>query len=595
MKQLFPDAPENLAALGDELLTETLASFQDVSRRLKAGEIDLADHFDDDKMTDEDRSAEAMSQWRAAAEVVQEIRGVLAANAEAREAFASEAEEIDAAFGEVTEEAPVAEADEPEAELAAEAVETTEVEEVVVEEVVEEKQEVLVAAAVPAPPRRVLYPAVPKNHQARDSVSDERRSVLVAAGGQVDVRAGAELDALAFAQSMIDMARRRGPIQKVQGGGRERILLASADLPFPEDRYLHSGDPDGNAEKIRNIGSAFLGRDGMQALMAAGGICNPPQPFYDVPDVTTTARPVRDGLPGFRADRGAVSVPSVSGIGDITDAITVIEEEDDAAGGTFATKSCQDFDCATWTDVAVGAIAHCRTYGNLTSRSWPEGIAHENRNTMAAWARTAEGRLLDRIDSLSLKLTRGAVYGAVSTFIYALQVSRVGIISRLRMDPSTRFNVILPFWAAAMMSTDIVNNQEDYRFDYASEAIGALLSKYGFNAIWHLDEGLTGGADTEVWPDEVTNTGQDDWPGSTVIARVFPASQFLYLDGGSLELGLVRDSGLNHINNYEMFGESWENVARIGPVQAAHRLAITVCPDGTAAPTDGTAFVCSGS
>lgn len=583
MEQLFPDAPEDLTALGDEQLQDLLASFKDVSRRLRAGEIDLAETFGD--VPRAEASAEAMSQWRAAADVVRAVRAELSGRVEAVEAFDAEASEIDAEFADAAVE------DEPEADADGDADEDAADEDAEPEAEAAVEAEVLAAAATP---RRVLYPAVPRSHRAEAEAEGSAAPVLVAASGLPTRRGGDELDRGSYARTVIDVASRRGAPTHHRDGTEERILVASAALRFPEERTLHAKDADGNTEKIRKLGNPYLGAESRQALVASGGICAPPTPFYDVPGVGVTSRPVRDSLPSFQAERGAVSVPSVSTIGDITTAITVIEAADDALGGTFATKSCQAIDCATWTDVAVGAIAHCREVGNLNARTWPEGVAHENDLTMVAWARTAEGRLLDRIDAGSLSLSRAAVYGASSTLLYALQVSRAGIISRLRLDPGTRFNAILPFWGAEAFSADLVNSQYG-RFDTPPEQVGALLSRFGFNAVWHLDEGIAVAADTEVWPDEITSTGQDDWPGTLLIARVHPAGHFLYLDGGSLELGVVRDSTLNSTNDYQLFGESFENLAAIGPLQAAHRLAITVCPDGTVAAPDTTAITCNPS
>ncbi len=595
--RLFPDAPEDLGALGNEQLTDLLASFQDVSRRLRAGEINLADHFGDG-VSQEDASAEAMSQWREAATQVAAIRAELASREEAVEAFAEEADQLHAAFEDDSDTAEVvAEADSTEA-LAAEDDSDDEDDEDDAEaasdepsgEAAEETEEALVAST--PTPRRVLYPAVPRSHRAE--ASEKGRTALVAASGLQGVRGGSELDAMGFARALQEVARRLGPVHHHRDGGRERTLVASASMSWPEDRVLKANDPVGNTEKIKALGSPYFGQESMEVLLASGGICAPPTPFYDIPNLSTTARPVRDALPSFMADRGGVSVPSVSTLADATGAITVIEASDDALGGTFATKSCLDMDCAEWTDVFVGAIAHCRQYGNLNARTWPEGIAHENANTMAAWARTAEGRLLDRIDALSVDVTRTAVYGASSTLLYALQLSRVGIISRLRMDPRTRFNVILPFWLAELVSLDLVNSQYG-RFDTPPEQVGALLSRFGFNVTWHLDEGIAEGADAEVFETQTDGAAQVDWPGTIAVARLHPAGHFLHLDNGSMELGLVRDSTLNETNDHEVFGESFENVARIGPEEAGHRIEITICPDGTVAAPDTDAFACSAS
>ena len=39
---------------------------------------------------------------------------------------------------------------------------------------------------------------------------------------------------------------------------------------------------------------------------------------------------------------------------------------------------------------------------------------------------------------------------------------------------------------------------------------------------------------------------------------------------GVLELGIVRDSTLNSTNDFQVFGERFRNVARIGPAQARY-------------------------
>ena len=73
---------------------------------------------------------------------------------------------------------------------------------------------------------------------------------------------------------------------------------------------------------------------------------------------------------------------------------------------------------------------------------------------------------------------------------------------------------------------------------------------------------------------------------------LFPEGTFLHLDGGTLELGIVRDSTLNSTNDYQVFGETFENVARIGPTQAARWLSLDICPVGTF-PATGTALACT--
>jgi hypothetical protein len=72
---------------------------------------------------------------------------------------------------------------------------------------------------------------------------------------------------------------------------------------------------------------------------------------------------------------------------------------------------------------------------------------------------------------------------------------------------------------------------------------------------------------------------------------LFPAGAFIHVDGGSLELGIVRDSTLNSTNDYQIFGESFENVARIAPLQATRWATVAVCPSGEF-PATTTALSC---
>jgi hypothetical protein len=66
---------------------------------------------------------------------------------------------------------------------------------------------------------------------------------------------------------------------------------------------------------------------------------------------------------------------------------------------------------------------------------------------------------------------------------------------------------------------------------------------------------------------------------------------FIHVDSGTLELGLVRDSTLNSTNDFQFFGESFENVARIGPAQSALWITQDVCANGVY-PALGTAPTC---
>jgi hypothetical protein len=67
-------------------------------------------------------------------------------------------------------------------------------------------------------------------------------------------------------------------------------------------------------------------------------------------------------------------------------------------------------------------------------------------------------------------------------------------------------------------------------------------------------------------------------------ALLFQSGSWLFLDGGNLDLGLVRDSVLNDRNRYRQFTETFEGVANRG-IESL-RLAMSVQPTGTTAGTE---------
>jgi hypothetical protein len=50
----------------------------------------------------------------------------------------------------------------------------------------------------------------------------------------------------------------------------------------------------------------------------------------------------------------------------------------------------------------------------------------------------------------------------------------------------------------------------------------------------------------------------------TFVWYLFAEGTFLFLDGGTLDLGIIRDSTLVGTNDYKMFVETFEGVAKVG-------------------------------
>jgi hypothetical protein len=81
------------------------------------------------------------------------------------------------------------------------------------------------------------------------------------------------------------------------------------------------------------------------------------------------------------------------------------------------------------------------------------------------------------------------------------------------------------------------------------------------------------------------------WP-TVVQWYLFHEGAWLVLDGGTLDLGIVRDSTLNSQNRYQMFFEAFENIVFVG-VESL-RIRSTICVNGATSGTVAPTTICQG-
>jgi hypothetical protein len=596
MDPLFPELPEDLASLSDEELSDLLQKHQVA--------VDLIDAEDED-FTKGLSAEDVISQYTAGVEQIEAIVADQKRRSDEEEQYLVEKAELSAKAkaalkveaAEETEESDQLALQEEQEEVEEGAEADGEEEEVSEEEPVSEVEVVTAAAETeskeeerkPAPVRLRRPPQASPERQLRDMQGTQ----LIAASQVEGARPGQAFDRMGLAKAMHKTANRFGRVSKHDRGTEHRILIASASYAFPEERKLHPKDWEANSEKLAAVVPPSIpGLPGYSndALVASGGLCAPLEPIYSMPNFASQARPVRDGLPSFQAERGGVNVPTATAIGDITTAISIIEEAEDALGGTFATKSCQDLDCPAYTEVPVTIISHCREYGNLNAMAWPEKIAHENDLTMAAHARSAESYLLGRIRAQSVVETSAQVLGAYADLADVLLRVRASVSYVLRMAPGARFRVLAPAWLGELLADDSAQAQFD-RYQNQAQMV-AHLEALGFAVTLFQDDiGVPAVGVSQAFGDEVSGGAADGFPTVAQVA-VYPEGEFIHVDSGSLELGIVRDSTLNSTNDYQIFGETFENVARLGPEQGARWIEATVCPTGEFA-TPGAARTCS--
>lgn len=385
------------------------------------------------------------------------------------------------------------------------------------------------------------------------------------------------------------------------GGGGEGFTLhpvAHAEMEYPAERQL-SGDLTDDASRIEKHLEQRWAAMHQTALTAAGGLCAPAETIYDIRVLGSVARPVRGALPSFQARRGAVQLRPPIGYRSLEGSITDWTMANDANPGTDGptTKNIIDVVCPTPFTVTVeGGVVRIR-FHNVTARFDPEMVGANTQAAQVAFARHQENKLLAKMDAQMKTLTAGKVLGATRDILATVDKIQSYYRNRHRLEQQVPLQCILPLWALNLMRADITrqlatDNTAD-ALAIADAQVVAWFTRRNIAVTFHLDgseAAVTGppAIARQSYADAAANAAVPGFPDQLVM-RLFADGDFLFLDGGTLDLGVVRDATLNAVNQYETFFEEFNGVAFNG-VEAL-RVVATVQPTGQSAGTADTSAV----
>jgi hypothetical protein len=391
--------------------------------------------------------------------------------------------------------------------------------------------------------------------QPFEAPADRQPVVQESLAPVVAITAGADIPGYTAGSTINDMSelsqameKRLHSLRRVNGGDGEQHIVASFSTTYAEDRFLGT-DAEANSAKIESLSA--------QALVASGGHGAPVETKYDIFGLgSTTVRPVRDSLPKFQADRGGirfVTAPSFAS-GDYADAVGVWTAAVDAAPGG-ATKESLTVVAAAENTAVTDAVTLQLQFGNLMTRAYPELIARHNELALVAHARAGEVDLLTKIAAASTAVTSGTILGFGRDFLVSVRKAAVAYRSRHRIAQTTTLKALIPDWVYDAMASDLaVSMPGDSTLAVGRAEIEGYLSGSNVTLVGSPDMtyfGAQGAAALLEFPDSF------DW-------FLFAEGTFLFLDGGSLDLGIIRDSSLVGTNDYKMFVETFEGVAKVG-------------------------------
>ena len=389
-------------------------------------------------------------------------------------------------------------------------------------------------------------------------VPADRRPTSRTTEAAVAITAGADIPGYTAGSSISSMAevaeamaKRLHGLRRVNGGDGEQHIVASISTQFPEERTLNQ-DAQANWDKVQAV-------VGPEALVAAGGHQAPFEVKYDIFGLGSAVRPVRDSLPRFQADRGGIRYITPPVLSSYAGAVGVWTAANDSAETPSpASKLSLTVAAAAETTVSTDAVTLQLQFGNLLSRAYPELIARHNELGLIQHAREAEGNLMAKIGTASTAVTSTSVIGMGRDFLVQLGRAAAAYRSRHRLDADAPLRAIIPAWVKDAMAADLTLQMPGDSTLNAYGEIDAYIASRGIIATYALDS--SSGAS---YFSAQSSGAMNEFP-DTFVWYLFAEGSFLFLDGGTLDLGVIRDSTLVGTNDYKMFVETFENVALVG-------------------------------
>ena len=443
------------------------------------------------------------------------------------------------------------------------------------------------------------------------------------AGDLPGIVAGARIDTRQIARSMHDRARNLS-------NGSPRVPIATVHVPgrFTVDERMSNEAMWEVLTAAADASRLDLTQ--LSSLTASGGWCTPSEylfdlfemdaatGLFDLPTVTVTRGGVQvpdyvgidaaDGaLWSWSEDQDAENVHAVANkaltgnvatldtatdhhfvvgqtvavaIGDpVFDGVHVVATTPDANTFTYAVthanvasaavtagtvtgqKGCFSIPCPSWTEYRLAAEGLCLSHGNLTDRAFPELTRRYVALVMAAHQRRISARHLaavaSSVHSTAVTVTDITATDSFGNLMSAIELQVEDYRSQFKISANTVMETVLPSWTLANLRATLAMRAGVDLLAVTDQQIAAHFAARkvrpqfveDFNPLW------TGGADT---PAVV-------WPATTEFV-MYPAGSMFAGNGGTIDLGVVRDSKLNATNDFTAaWTEQFVLTGRKGP------------------------------
>jgi len=488
----------------------------------------------------------------------------------------------------------------------------------------------MVAGDQPITPPTEGEPVAPDQQQeeivAAEVVTQEdvpgANKPLAAAAFPYMIRAGGDIPgvtsgmALKDHEDVIDVMTKKINALRGVSGNNEPVIVASLirdPETIDEGKLLRKADPEGNSAKIRT----FLKENESRESMTAAGWCAPRTPLYDIPGIGSTDTPVADSLPSFGVDRGGIvwtEPPSLgalrSGNSPFTagfrfsrwdpnldpnnpgrsiydvwhpiDYSTTPPTQTPVPTVPADTKPCWDVPCGVERAADLIALPLCLCFDLLSSRTNPEFVKATTDLVEVAQAAFKEQWLMAQMWNAPGVVNNdgGSTYGQPDVnmgiardWLVTLRLVCSQFRWRNRLSATQQMRVYAPNWLRDAIASDfLIQMPGDDSMSVGYTEIDGYLNDANVDAIWYIDDVPAGPGQNPV------NDGSnfDSYNGYPAQAEWLVTSPGVYtrLDGGQVDLGVVRTKEDVQKNKFCEFAETFENVAYMGPTDPDNAWAV---------------------
>ena len=434
-------------------------------------------------------------------------------------------------------EQPAEEAEEAVAEAVADAVEAeVEAEVVTPDEVIAPAPVPVAAAAAPRPSIGAVSRRAPAPSRRPGR---ERLPISITAAADVPGFAnGARMDNLeAVAEGLHARAR-------LLGNSPAKVPVARFSYPIPESDWVSQGeDPMPVLDRVRSP----------QAMTAAGGWCGPLEPLYNICRIDAA-----DGmidLPTIGVKRGGIQVPSPITIpADLstvswkwTNAMDMAALDNDGTGDVV--KPCIRIPCPTWTPYELAAYGICVTHGNLADRSFPELTREYIAMVMNAHLHAMNAEKIAIIEAGSTAINGPEISDAASSVYGAADLAGEFYREKYHMANGAVLDIVLPMWVAVVIRATLAARAGVDLLNVPDSQVTAMFTARKLRPIFVQD-----------WQPLANATA---YP-TALKMLIYPPGTWVVGSGGTLDLGVTRDSTLNAVNDFTAaWSEDFMLVAKV--------------------------------